>query len=98
MLETDGSEPRSSQTEYIGSPSCSGFQENSIACYVEYDTSTNYPRQERSSNHAGAKHSGRFAASYLRWDGHSLPRTVRLLLFDVSVISILYKWVPFLPS
>ncbi|TVU46672.1 hypothetical protein EJB05_06255 [Eragrostis curvula] len=74
MPETDRGGSRSSQAEYPGSPSCSGYQENGIASFMNDDTSTNCPQQEGTMNHTRSKNTGRFAASYLRWHGRSLPR------------------------
>ncbi|XP_062211470.1 cold-regulated protein 27-like [Phragmites australis] len=74
MLEADGAESRLSQAEYIGSPSCSGYQENSIAYYMDDDASINGPQLERTSYHAREKNPGGSAGSYLRRNGHSVSR------------------------
>uniref|UniRef100_A0A0A9GI34 Uncharacterized protein n=1 Tax=Arundo donax TaxID=35708 RepID=A0A0A9GI34_ARUDO len=74
MSEAYGAESRLSQAEYLGSPSCSGYQKNSIASYMDDDASTCGSQQERTSYHARPKNTGGSAASYLRLHGHSLSR------------------------
>ncbi|KAL6608023.1 hypothetical protein ACP70R_041086 [Stipagrostis hirtigluma subsp. patula] len=74
MLEADGTGSRSSKAEYVGSPSCYGYLESSIACYMDDDTSTNGPQQVRAGDHARSKNSGTSDASYLQWHGRFLSR------------------------
>jgi hypothetical protein len=62
---------------------------------MDYGTSTNFPQQEKTSNYAKEKGSGRFAASYLQWHGHSLPRTGRFCFSWMLLQSMLCKYIQF---